>query len=479
MAAQQSVTPSGAWWPAHLTAVAETIVAEVAGAPLGDARLSRRVEQVAAALAAAPGASLPQALGEWAALKAAYRLFDHAQVTPARLLAPHQQATAARLVGQARILAVQDTTYLDFTRHPASEVGPIGHTDQALQGLVLHSTLALTEDGTPLGLLTHQIWQRAQAPAAPAHRRPLEAKESYKWIAALRRAAALLPPQVEMVTVADPEADLFALFQVAAECDSHLLVRAHHARRLLEPAGASLWPTVRQSPVRSVLTIELPPRHQRPARTVTAALRWRAVTLAAPTPRVPAATVAPLQPQALWALTVDEIDPPAGAAEPLRWQLLTTLPVESLEQAVECVLYYRLRFEIEALHKVLKSGCRVEQARLRTTARLANYLTLMLIVAWRLFALRHLQYHQPQAPCSYWLAPHEWRALYVAVHEQPTWPRDPPTISEAVMWLGRLGGFLARRRDGRPGITTLWRGWHRLNDISDAFLTFHQPSTYV
>lgn len=149
--------------------------------------------------------------------------------------------------------------------------------------------------------------------------------------------------------------------------------------------------------------------------------------------------------------------------------LLTNLPVRSFDEAYEKVLWYCLRWRIEMYYKVLKSGFRVEACRLGHAERLARYLTVMSIVAWRLFMITLIARTNPTTPCTKLLADHEWQVLFLKVNKNKKLPKKPPVIGEVVIWVARLGGFLARKGDGPPGTITLWRGWKRLADLTEGW----------
>jgi hypothetical protein len=175
---------------------------------------------------------------------------------------------------------------------------------------------------------------------------------------------------------------------------------------------------------------------------------------------------------ASYVVWVKETKPPEGV-EPLEWMLLTNVPVESLEDAIERVKWYKLRWHIESFHKVLKSGCNVELCRLETADRLERYLTLFSVIAWRLYWMTHISRASPATSCAELLADHEWKALYCKIKKTRELPPSPPTMREAIRWIASLGGFLGRKGDGEPGITTTWRGWQRLIDLSDSWLIFN------
>ena len=124
--------------------------------------------------------------------------------------------------------------------------------------------------------------------------------------------------------------------------------------------------------------------------------------------------------------------------------------------------------------KVMKSGFRVEACRLGHAERLARYLTIMSIVAWRLFMVTLIARTTPMTPCSLFLSEREWRVLFLKVNKNKQIPNKPPNIGEVVIWIARLGGYLARKNDGPPGSITLWRGWKRLTDLTEGLYLANQ-----
>ena len=175
----------------------------------------------------------------------------------------------------------------------------------------------------------------------------------------------------------------------------------------------------------------------------------------------------------LYAVLVQEENPPPGVASPLCWLLLTTVPVLTFADAVERVQWYRLRWQIEVYHKILKSGCLVEKTQLATAERLLPYLAIFGIIAWRLFWMTIMARDEPDEPCTAILTEHEWQALYAFRHKSNHIPDQTPTVAQVIVWIAQLGGFLARKSDGHPGVTVVWRGWQRFTDISAAWLIFH------
>ena len=458
---------------------------ELSEISLGDQRLNWRLLDSASKLAARPSVSINQACNDWADTKATYRLFANEKTTQAKILAPHQQRTQERMAGQARCLVIQDTTLLDYSHHPSpAGMGPRPEgtrtTQQNLQGMVMHSALVTTLQGLPLGLVSQQIWSRdetANQLTAEARRKlPIEEKESYKWLVALSESVKHKPANTQLITIGDAEADIYELFHHADQLDTDWLIRAGQNRAVREPEVGLLWPVLEKQPIAGHLKVPVAKRPEQPARDALVAVCYTSLTL-----RPPQHLRKQMKPLALYAVLVQEIDPPA-AVDPLCWLLLTTVPVCSFDDAVERIDWYCQRWRgpsgREILHKILKSGCRIEHAQLASDQRLMPMIALFSIIAWRLFWLTFLARTDPQAPASTILAPHEIEALYRFLHKQSMPDALLPTVHQATRWIARLGGFLARKRDGEPGVTVIWRGWQRLADISAAFLAFRPHPTY-
>jgi len=455
----QPVQPS----PAHVIPL-DWAEEEFGGCALPDARLQTRLLSLARDFYARPTAHVAQACGSRAKTKAAYRFLDHEQTTMDTLLQPHYRATETRVQAQAVVLAVQDTTSLNYTAHAATDgMGPIGSSVDGPQGLHLHSTLAFSTQGTPLGFLDVQCWSRDPAEfgkKAQRHRVPIEDKESFKWLQSLRAVTAVQArcPKTTLVSVGDREADLYELFEEAARHPEgpKLLVRAEHNRKL-QDEQQRLWETMQTREVDATQVLEVPRQGSRGARQARMQIRYAGVKLVAPRGRKGPAI-------AVWAVLAQEQDAPEGV-RPLEWMLLTTVEVSSAQQACEKLMWYARRWGIEVLHRTLKSGCRIEQRQLRQADRIEACLAIDLVVAWRIYHLCKLGREVPQAPCTVYFEEAEWKALMVFTTGKPVAPLQPPTLREAIRSVASLGGFLGRKSDGEPGTQTLWIGLQRLDDI--------------
>lgn len=441
---------------------------------MGDRRLSQRLVILASQLATDPSASIPKACGPWGQTKAAYRFLDNDKVTEDGLLAPHYQSTKERLKDKTVVLAVQDTTQIDFTSHPqTSGLGIL--SDPGHQGLFYHPTLLVSPGKQPLGLAHHLVWERPRDDYGKRHRRrsrPIAAKESQKWLASLETTAQFQAelPQVRLVSVADREADVFDFFVKAQELKVHLLVRAARNRGVPHPEKY-LWDHLEAVPVAGHLTIAVPRRPGKAARQARLAVRFGPVSLLPPKYR---RTDPLLKPLSLWAVYAKEEEPPPGEAA-ISWLLLTTIPVHSLDEAQEKLHWYTCRWQIEVFFKILKSGCRIEQRQLETAARLRRCLALYAVVAWRILYLTMESRRVPHLSCEALLTPEEWQALCCFSQRTPKPPAEPPTLLAATKMIAQLGGFLGRAGDGFPGPATLWQGMQRLGDIVIAWRLGRSP----
>jgi hypothetical protein len=428
---------------------------------LGDPRLNRRFLKLVDDLARHPEAHIPEASGDWAATKAAYRFFDNSAVDTDDIRASLRHDTLEFLPQTGPILAIQDTTGIDFTDHPATAgLGYMDHPKHS--GLLLHSTLAVTPDGVPCGLLDQRSWTRDPAALGKStnrRARPTAEKESRRWLEALRATEAALPGGREVVTVADREADIYDLFAEPRRDASHLLIRVKPQRGVRHPERL-LGAAVRSGPARGTMAVDLRRGDERPARQAVLTIRYLELAV---TPPVNHPGRGDLPDVPLTAILAEEEHPPAGQA-PVRWWLVTTLPIRSLADAKRAVRWYALRWLIERYHFVLKSGCKVEQLQLRTAARLNRAVATYSAVAWRLLWLTYEARRDPEGSCARVLSREQRDVLERTTGGPGGSGAAPLSLRDVVRRIARLGGFLGRKGDGEPGVKTLWRGLRRLDD---------------
>lgn len=461
---------------------------------LGDKRLNARLITLCDRFSGAPESPISQACADWAETKAAYRFFQNGSVAAAAVMEAHRRKTAARAECYDTVLAIQDSSYLIYTSHAKTAgLGKMSlkkgaHVREIFSvGLVMHACLAVTLEGVPLGLLDQKIFARKLRPENGRRRTggkraqdvlPVEMKESYRWIESVA-AAKESAGSVRVVTVCDREADFYDFFKHAVGLDAPVLVRASQNRtvnrrtRYAEKGVAKLWDYMGRQPAAGTCLVEVPRRAktkhcgEREPRTAVVNVSFARFTMNPPRNNAKHRTEE-LPDIQLNAVLLREESAPDGD-EPVEWLLLTNLPVSSFEAAQEIARWYGLRWRIEMFFKVLKSGFRVEACRLNSADRLIRYLTVMSVVAWRLFMVTLLARADPDQPCTSFLAPPEWMALRAKVLGTAPSPDTAPTVAEAVTLIARLGGYLARKCDGPPGTLALWRGWKRLADLAEGW----------
>lgn len=450
--------------------------AEFSAAELGDKRRTARLVELAQHLSERPEMSLPEALGHSAALKAAYRFFDNADIAHESVLAPHVLSSVRRMRDQPVVLAVQDTSYIDYATHPGTEgLGPL--SGEGGHGMIMHGTFAVTPERLPLGVLSLRLW--ARDPAKPRQRktrrtRVIKDKESHKWIESVRAVAALKArlPGTRLVSVADRESDVFEFFLEAQKLGIDVLARAAYDRNV-DGEQEQVFATLASAPVMAHKYLALRATPKRKART--AKLEIRACPLVLHSPRN--GTARGLPPLSLWGVWAYERDAPPGA-QPLDWKLLTSVPVISTEDALERLQWYAARWSIEQWHKVLKDGCRIEMRQLQSAERLMRLITVFAVIAWRIFYATLLARRVPDMSCTAILQQEEWEALYCRIHHTPIPVATPPPLRQSVHWIARLGGFLGRSGDGEPGSKTLWRGFQHLIAMTEMYRIMkpHMPT---
>lgn len=456
---------------------------ELERADFSDARLNDRFQYLSQELAENPSLPINQASTDWAAAKAAYRFFGNEKVKPEKILAPHIQSSLLRIQKHKRIFALQDSTALDFSKHLQTlELGHIGQSNShEYQGLWMHSTLAITENGLPLGLLDNQIWARDTHEINKGHHMtkiPREKRESFKWFKGLRSVEGI-DKNTEVVMVCDREADIYELFEQAQDLGVSMVVRMQHDRITYDDELDYLKVTDHlglKKYYAKTVHLEVPGSGRRKARTAELSVRYAKINLAAHPRGIRTARVTERRDIELNVVELHELNPPKKQ-EKLKWYLLTSLDITNFGDCLEVMRIYKLRWQIEQFFKCLKTGCKVEFCRLNTGTKLMNYVSLMSVVAWRILWMTHIKRSDPDLSCELFLTKNEWKALWCQRYKRqiksgklkPHPPDKPPSVGEAVKWIAMQGGFLGRKGDGEPGLISIWRGWLRLEVAAEIY----------
>lgn len=453
---------------------------EFGNARLGDVRLNRRLVAVGKAFMSTPQGSIPEAAGGWGPAKATYRFMDNPKVSPEGILESHRQRLLSRVRKKPVVLAVADTTELDHTSHERTEgLGPL--SSMVRQGFMLHPTLVVTPEREPVGVADMQTWVRNIDEFGKSNEtrrlREVSEKESRKWLGSMETAELLQQDvgiSTQVVSVFDREGDVFDVL-ATARLEGHrsqLLVRAQADRRLQHPQQ-KIWKHMQAQAVAMTVDVEVPRKRGTENRVAQLSLRFDKVTVQPPSDRPKSAGYLPVD---VYVVYANEDKPPEGK-EPVSWMLLTTVPVESGEDAWKIVQWYSCRWLIEILFKVLKSGCKAEERQLETAERLKRCLAVDLVVAWMVLYLTMIGRETPDLPCTVIFEDYEWKALWTYAHKsKAAVPRSTPTLREATRMIGRLGGHLGRKRDGEPGVLNMWRGLQKLVIAAEMWRALEGPT---
>jgi hypothetical protein len=437
---------------------------------LGDQRLNKRCIAMLDALASAPEASFPTAMSSAAAVKATYRFLKNEHFQTDAIADAHREMTYQRCQNFPHVLALQDTASFNYSGHP--QTTGLGYLDDHLcQGFFVHSLLMCSPTGVPLGLGYQDVWARSAADYGKRARRkqkPIEQKESFKWLKALHALEKTFPESTEVTVISDQESDIFEYFFLARPPHIHLLLRARYNRPTLEGA---LKTRLRQLPAAGEFEVKLQRKDSQAARTARLAVRFAPFQVLPPKNHPLKKQLGPVR---LYAVLAEEVSEPPEGVERISWMLLTTRPVTCFEAARACVEMYSYRWLIERYHYVLKSGCQLEALQLSSRERLERALVLYGIAAWRLLWMTYLARTEPQASCEEAFEAYEWQALHGYLYPHNPLPKKPPAIHLVVRWIAQLGGFLNRKGDGEPGVKTIWKGLTKLEMISQTWLRLQQ-----
>lgn len=460
---------------------------ELEGSKFADARLGKRFSMLMEKLSKGFGQTLPLACGDWAATKAAYRFLDNDRVSEQEILAGHFQVTQTRFAAtDGPILVLHDTTEFSFTRSDSQAIGQThkvasGQKNKAgrqrmhtVCGILMHSSLAVTPDGLPLGLTAIKLWTRKKFKGTNSlkgrgvdggkhsvntTRIPIEEKESIRWLENVRQSTDHLGDSDRCVHLGDRESDIYELFCECESLETNFVFRTCVDRRA-EDGEQTVLEVMDEERVKAVHRIEVRDNKGRPS-TAVLELKYHRLQVLPPIGKENRYTNL-----ALTVIHAQERGTPKDR-DPIDWKLITNLPVTSKSKAIEKLDWYAMRWKIETFHKILKSGCRAEESKLRTAERLANLIAIMCILAWRVLWLTMANRVSPDLPARLVFTDTEIKLLDHLVPMKDASRRK--TVGQFLIRLARLGGYLNRTRDAPPGNMVLWRGMARLTDIHLGF----------
>lgn len=447
---------------------------EFGHAELGDARRTARIVRMAAALAEHPGGKVLEVFRSAAEQQAAYDFLGNAQVHQEAILAAVEQATVRRCAEAPWVHVVVDGTSLklpDWKRE--KDFGAVGSTLNGARGLKVIHAYAVSPDGTPVGVLNQQWWQRpAHKKRSDCNDRPLAEKETRHWVQAIGQATrALVLGASRAWFQIDREGDRYWTLAALERTGQRFTVRSTYAHRFVigeKGRRHRLRDVTRKGRFRGIVEIDLPERLHRRGRKARLGLRTTSVVLA---------MVEPHSEQQL-SLRVNVVDvrevgtTPRGE-KPLHWRLLTNASTTTMKEVQNVVDGYTKRWRIEELHRVWKSGAlRVEETQLRTSSRVIKWAILAIVTAARIERLRVLARTTPDAPALDAFTVYEIEAIILMKRRHAKRTEavsgETPTMAQAVRWLAELGGYAGHKSSGRPGAVTLRRGLEYIAPVAVA-----------
>jgi len=461
------------------------IAEEFAHAQLGNVSRTRRLCWLVELMSRAPDRSFPKAAGDDGDLEGIYRFLHSRHVTYDAMLQSHYIQTADRMAGASRVLVLHDTTDGAY----GGQRKGLGRLAGSLPGFLAHVSLAVAGDGTlrPLGALNVYCWARTNEPKSKKSKngRKLsgadyakrEDKESERWMEAVRLCRERADAHQLVLHIADREGDNFVFLATMSVAGDRFVVRLAHNRAVGAEVVAGEQDLLRDvlevAPVRAVRQVTLSRRlgnaapgsqatHQpREQREVT--LEIRATTVALQRPRYVDASLPRYLP--VHVVYVTEVNAPADV-EPVEWMLVTSEPIDTVEEILQVVDDYRARWLIEEFFKALKTGCALEKRQLESIEALTNALALFVPIAWQLLLLRNLSRSEPDAPATTVLTPTQIEVLthFVPKAKLP----EHPTVREVLFAVARLGGHI--KNNGDPGWLVLGRGLIDLLQMERAWL---------
>lgn len=457
---------------------------EFLGLYLGDERLKTRLGLIMDARMNNPNGSIPLSMKTWAKTKGAYRFFANDKVKPKLILDSHLNATIKRLGRKTTILAVQDTSDISYINHPMTTGLGYINNSELTKGMHYHPTIAVTTDGTPLGILESKVWVRKELKEKKDKKKrmseleklPIEEKESFKWIESYRKLCEIEesnPDSFHFISVCDREADIYELFHEhfkrTNENKPDLLIRARSDRNIINGETEHLFDELKELTEFAEYDIIIPKKKNSQARETTLRVKFKPVTIK---PSLGLLNRSSYSNIPLYAVSTTEVNPPKNT-EPVHWFILTTMPILDYTNAFEVIEWYRQRWVIEIFFKTLKSACNIEDYQFKSFERLEKVLAIEAIIAWRILYLTTLGREYPDIPASVLFEEHEWQALHARIHMTKDVPKEVPKLSVVMKQIGSLGGHLGRKSDGHPGVITLAKGLHTLYSISIIWKLFN------
>jgi len=429
----------------------------------GDIRRDQRFVTLIDSISQRPGSSIPRQSNSWYDTKAAYNFFKNSEVTIEGLKQTINAYGVSQVKDHCQLLVIHDISNISFNTLEAEGLGYLDHG--AGQGILCYNSIAASVDGLPLALMYQHTWTRPAEEMGKAKKRRsrnFEDKESYEWYQGITTVNKSLGERVQKIHIADRQADIYELFFSAYEQQTDLLIRAHFNRKLSN--GSALWDNVAQQPVKGTIKLMIPDATGKNKQQIEATVQYEQVEILRPS-----TSKDKYESVELSAIQVTQIGPVKNEEDRIQWRLLTTLEVKSLVDVLQYIKWYTYRWLIERFHYILKSGTKIEELQLKQATSLQKAISVYSLAAFRIMQLVYESRQYPQLNCEVILTKAQWQTLYMLINKSNQIPKQAPSLQQAVMWIGRLGGHLGRKSDGPPGLKTVWLGYHQLCQATTIF----------
>jgi hypothetical protein len=413
-----------------------------------------------------PEQSILSSSGGRGQAKAVYRMLTNDKYSDSAVMSAHHDAIKVRYDEIRKdhpcveLIAVQDTMSVNYDGH--KETADLGYTGNDTRGLSVHSCLLLDDTGVPLGVLVQKVYSRPEQKTTGTHyekrSRPIEEKESYRWLETMKAAAEAAPQGAKIIHTADREGDIYEFYALAAHTQQSFVIRTIHDR--IDTAHEHIITELFKSDAIAQIKVAVPENHalKQKEREAVLAVRYRQFKVKRP--QTVSKEVAP-ESLTLNLVSIREETPPAGI-KPIEWLLMTNLTLNTIDDVIHIVDIYRKRWKIERFHYVLKSGCKIEKMQMRSVSGLTSMLLLYSIIAIQIMALTYLARTAPESPATLLFEDSEINILWNAANRTKELPKTVVTIAIAARLVAKLGGFAGAPSDGQPGLKVIWQGLSRL-----------------
>jgi hypothetical protein len=431
------------------------------GSGVNDKRESKSLAKMADRLLMNPELSFSRAVGD-GLRRAAWRIFSKEEVDVGY---GHYKQTGRRCQDYETILVSQDTTDINYQTHYATAgLGDLGgRKEKGHAGLCLHTAMAITEQGLPLGLVGQKVWSPlACGRPQRLERYALEEKESYRWVEGLQWTGHYLAHIQQVIIVSDRESDFYDYMLAPRSKNSDLLFRALYLNRWVYYNGAKLKLGQLSLPAATQVELSVPRAKNRPARIGQLEVSWGQITCPPPVNRKGDSST-------LWLVKAQEINPP-DKEKAISWHLLTTIPIADQASALLMLDYYRRRWLIERWHLVLKQGLQLERLQFDNFERLSNAIKLLGIVAWQLLCLKQLAAQAPDLPAEEVFEPLQLEVLRKQKGVKQL------SLRQALIVMATFAGFTPTKQQPLPGEKTIWQAWAIFNAFCQGYQFAFQKS---